>query len=828
MPALSSSADTVVNSNTTGGQFYGDAAPLADGGWAVMWLSDTGNFVYRVALQRFEADGRPVGGETLVSGGAQGQPQMVGLTGGGFVVAWTSAGSNNTADIYAQRFDASGAAVGSTFMVNQGEYRDQRLLELTPLTTGGFVAFFSQPQQDAPTSSPGHNPNAPPSTFALMAQAFDASGAKVGGYVQVAAPTPQIPAMDVEPWPGGGYIIVTQGYDPATGNGYASGRVMAQVYAPDGSAVSPKMALAQGWDPQVEVLANGDFVIAYRTLTNDNGDVGVQRYSALGEPIGSEQIVQSDRYTQVKPQIEALPDGGYLVAYYSNAELAGAETFDDGAFRLYVQRFGADGVPVGGPMQMSDGTISTSLLTEIAVQADGDALALWTRRDPTTNLDVIGRLIPDNAVGASAPNTGVQLQSSWANESLAGGAANDTLTAGRGGDTLTGGAGADRFVLSTRPWSPIEITDFAVGSDSLDLRALFREANLNTGVAEHLGYIRLEDDGAGGVKVLFDRDGSAGTAQQYPDYVAHLRGVWAQGLSWTQLANGAPADQGEIVMGGTSSPTPSEGGQVITSPGPGSTLTGTAGNDTIYASQGQDVITTGAGADVVAYRALPWNAGRITDFVVGTDKLDLSEIFQSAGCSGSDPVADGRMRFDSDGAGGTRVYFDRDAPNGGDWPFLITTLENVSPVGLTWAQLSGGGSQPPPSSGGQVLTAQEPNATLTGGAGNDTLNASQGYDVLTGNGGADHFVFANENWAPATITDFQPGQDRIDYRGVFDDWGYAGTDPFADGRIILTARGSDTIVELDNDGPGGEWPNYVLTLQGVAPSQLSAGDWIFR
>lgn len=147
---------------------------------------------------------------------------------------------------------------------------------------------------------------------------------------------------------------------------------------------------------------------------------------------------------------------------------------------------------------------------------------------------------------------------------------------------------------------------------------------------------------------------------------------------------------------GAPPPPPSSGdGQVINSPGPGSTLQGGSGNDTLHASQGPDVLTGGGGGDVFAWAALPWNAGRVTDFNLGSDRLDLSVIFRASGYTGSDPVADGRMRLDSDGAGGTKVYFDPDAPNAGDWPFLITTLENVISTGLTWAQLSGGSAPPP-------------------------------------------------------------------------------------------------------------------------------------
>ena len=46
------------------------------------------------------------------------------------------------------------------------------------------------------------------------------------------------------------------------------------------------------------------------------------------------------------------------------------------------------------------------------------------------------------------------------------------------------------------------------------------------------------------------------------------------------------------------------------------------------------------------------------------------------------------MRFESDGADGTRIYYDPDGVGTAhQWPVLVTTLDDVSPQGLTAAQL---------------------------------------------------------------------------------------------------------------------------------------------
>ena len=147
---------------------------------------------------------------------------------------------------------------------------------------------------------------------------------------------------------------------------------------------------------------------------------------------------------------------------------------------------------------------------------------------------------------------------------------------------------------------------------------------------------------------------------------------------------------------------------IITSNDFVSTLNGAAGNDTLITGRNANILTGGLGADIYKFLYVPWNnSGHITDFALGTDRLDFSALFGAVGYSGSNPIADGYIRLQSDGAGGTRVLFDSDGlGTGNPWAVLFTTLDNLSPVGITATQLfspAGGPSTPP--TGGQTFTA---------------------------------------------------------------------------------------------------------------------------
>jgi len=120
------------------------------------------------------------------------------------------------------------------------------------------------------------------------------------------------------------------------------------------------------------------------------------------------------------------------------------------------------------------------------------------------------------------------------------------------------------------------------------------------------------------------------------------------------------------------------------------TYSGTAGRDTIVGSAGDDVIIGGAGADtltggagvnVFVYTSTLDAGDTITDFVPGKDFLDLRTLLQSLGYTGTDPVADGWVRFVASGAN-TSVQVDADGPTGSAVFRPLLTLKNVAPSSL--------------------------------------------------------------------------------------------------------------------------------------------------
>ena len=110
-------------------------------------------------------------------------------------------------------------------------------------------------------------------------------------------------------------------------------------------------------------------------------------------------------------------------------------------------------------------------------------------------------------------------------------------------------------------------------------------------------------------------------------------------------------------------------------------LVGTAGDDVMIGGAGADTLTGGGGVNVFVYTSMRDAGDTITDFVAGKDFLDLRTLLASLGYTGSDPIADGWLRFVAV-AGGTSLQIDADGPANGAVFRPLLTLSGVSPASL--------------------------------------------------------------------------------------------------------------------------------------------------
>jgi Ca2+-binding RTX toxin-like protein len=110
-------------------------------------------------------------------------------------------------------------------------------------------------------------------------------------------------------------------------------------------------------------------------------------------------------------------------------------------------------------------------------------------------------------------------------------------------------------------------------------------------------------------------------------------------------------------------------------------IVGTDGNDSITGLKGRDTLTGGLGSDTFIYTS-PVDAGDwLTDFEVGVDKIDLSQVLMRIGYTGTDPLADQYVQIVSHSLGST-LKIDPDGVGSALARNYIFTIENVTPAEL--------------------------------------------------------------------------------------------------------------------------------------------------
>lgn len=143
--------EVLVNTTTEGHQEQPVIAVLNDGSYVIAWTGVDGSG-RGVFAQMYDAGGCPVGGEVRVNAETQNEqfgPSVVALPTGGFLVAWTSWGSLDSAlDVFAQRFGSDGLQLGESVVINNVTVHEQSAPALAVLQDGSVVVTWQSHGED--------------------------------------------------------------------------------------------------------------------------------------------------------------------------------------------------------------------------------------------------------------------------------------------------------------------------------------------------------------------------------------------------------------------------------------------------------------------------------------------------------------------------------------------------------------------------------------------------------------------------------------------------------------------------------------------------------
>lgn len=303
-----------------------------------------------------------------------------------------------------------------------------------------------------------------------------------------------------------------------------TGGIGFHIYAKNGSDLTGEVVVSNtGSFPNVAALdgpSTGIHVVAWQ----DAGGIMFKRYSA-GVALDSNPVAIANS-GGLLPHVAPLKDGGFLIVW---GQAFGTESDGSADFDLAIQRFAADGSPVGdrvfidqpgdqGPFAVNVATLADGRVVIVFNNETGDATnltkldyAILDPRDPlilgTNGNDTIVSRIEgakilgldgdDTLIGMNAKdvlkggNGNDNLSGGLGNDRLVGGPGNDVLfgvngkdkllggpgddvlNGGKGPDKLKGGPGSNVYVFTdvkdSKPGKPDKIVKFLRGADTIDL-----------------------------------------------------------------------------------------------------------------------------------------------------------------------------------------------------------------------------------------------------------------------------------------------------------------------------------------------------------------------
>ena len=422
-------AEFLVNTVTDGTQDQSTVTSLSTGGFVVTWrdlsLHDDTSAA-GVKAQIFNASGQKVGGEFLVNAqltNTQDTPTITAMAGGGFAITWRDnsnlVGDTSSFGIKTQVFDATGAKIGSEFLVNSATLNSQEQPKITALASGALVISWTdyslqggdasgsgiKAQIFAPSGRTITDIGITSTNFAetsvanLPIATFSANGAlnasytyqliddSTGGAFRIdgdrlvvqdslkldfeTAPTAEITVRATD-----NFGNVFDELIPLT----IADAVIEARYSAGPDMLANTVTANNQQQPSIAPLASGGYVVSWTdnsgigTDTSSNG-VKVQVFDVAGNKVGAEILANTATLnSQDNPSVASLQSGGFVVSW-SDASQQGGDT---SGYAIKAQVFDANGVAVGGELLVNTATTGAQTAPAVSALTTGGFVVTWT------------------------------------------------------------------------------------------------------------------------------------------------------------------------------------------------------------------------------------------------------------------------------------------------------------------------------------------------------------------------------------------------------------------------------------------------------------------
>jgi uncharacterized delta-60 repeat protein len=341
----------------------------SNGNYVITWnsmLQDGDG--WGVYAQLFSADGTTLANEFLVStetSDNQMSPSVAMDDAGNFVIVWQSnlqLPDGDSYGVFAQRFDATGTAQGSEFLVNTTTTGYQGSAAIAMDADGDFVVTWVAYEDN--------------STLGIYAQCFDASGNPQGSEIHVNTYTAghqQITSVDMDD---AGNFVITWASENVDGSNYG---VAGQLFNANGIAVGDEFIVNTITDNSqlyhdVAMLSDGRFVAEFQSRNADGTfDVYIQRFASDGTAIGSSIQVNTTTVQATDQPIGSITaddDGNITVAWNGHTDGDGVS--------VIARQFDWEGNPLTSEILVNQTTTGDQTYPEVVAQHGGGFIVAWS------------------------------------------------------------------------------------------------------------------------------------------------------------------------------------------------------------------------------------------------------------------------------------------------------------------------------------------------------------------------------------------------------------------------------------------------------------------
>jgi hypothetical protein len=363
-----------VDDATLSDQSEPDIAEDYSGRFAVCWRDDRNGSDGDVFMQRFNASGTAVGANiqanTDVSGAIQQTPSIAMDSSANMALVWEDYRNSSTqdllADVYAQRIDPFGSLQGSNFKVNADTASAN---QLSPAVATNGNNDFIVAWEDWRNISASKD---------VYAAAYNSSGTAMGSNFKVGtyAANGEETSPDVAMNRHGKFVVTWNvlfgGYSGGDYDIYAQRFSFPNVSADTSFRVNDDTGNYYQFDPAAAMDSAGDFVIVW--TDNRSGyywDIFAQRYGPSGSALGSNFEVTSDPPSaeQSWPKVAMSATGSFVVVW---------EDDRDGNEDIYAQRYDGSGAAQGSNFKVNSPSASgDQKRPDVAMDYAGNFVVVW-------------------------------------------------------------------------------------------------------------------------------------------------------------------------------------------------------------------------------------------------------------------------------------------------------------------------------------------------------------------------------------------------------------------------------------------------------------------